>query len=155
MFVVGMIFGSPFLGYLSDRVLASRKKVLIGASGVNVLVWCIMIVFYRNLSLPALFGIFFLMGITTSSIVVIVFTTVKEFFPLEMAGTALGAANLFSFFGGVIFQPLIGYVLDMAGKIQEAYPPQAYRWAFWVFLGMNAVSLISVLFSKETISKTE
>lgn len=155
MFAVGMIFGSPFLGYLSDRVLASRKKVLIGASGVNVLVWCIMIVFYQNLSLPALFGIFFLMGITTSSIVVIVFTTVKEFFPLEMAGTALGTANLFSFFGGVIFQPLIGYVLDMAGKIQEAYPPHAYRWTFWVFLGMNTISLISVLFSRETISKTE
>jgi len=153
MIAVGMVFGSPLLGYLSDRVLTSRKKVLVGASFINVLVWCFMIVFYQDFSLHALFGVFFLMGITTSAIVVIVFTIVKELFPLEMAGTAIGAANLFSFFGGVIFQPLIGYVLDMTGKIQGAYPPHAYRCAFWVFLGMNSVSLISTFFSKETIGK--
>ncbi len=153
MIAVGMVFGSPLLGYLSDRVLTSRKKVLVGASGINVLVWCFMIVFYQDFSLPALFGVFFLMGITTSSIVVIVFTVVKELFPLEMAGTAIGTANLFSFFGGVIFQPLIGYVLDITGKSQGAYPPHAYRCAFWVFLGMNAISLISTFFSKETIGK--
>ncbi len=155
MIAVGMVFGSPFLGYLSDRILASRKKVLIGASCVNVLVWCIMTAFYKDFSIPALFGVFFLMGITTSSIVVIVFTAVKELFPLQMAGTAIGTANLFSFFGGVVFQPLIGYVLDMAGKIQGVYPPHAYQLAFWVFLGMNTVSLVSIIFSKETMGKGE
>jgi MFS family permease len=114
-----------------------------------------MTAFYKDFSIPALFGVFFLMGITTSSIVVIVFTAVKELFPLEMAGTAIGTANLFSFFGGVVFQPLIGYVLDMAGKIQGVYPPHAYQLAFWVFLGMNTVSLVSIIFSKETMGKGE
>jgi MFS family permease len=151
MIAVGMVVGGPFLGHLSDRILESRKKVLVGASAVNVFVWSIMIVFYHTFSLPALFGIFFLMGVTTSSIVVIVFTSVKELFPLEMAGTAIGTANLFGFFGGIVFQPLIGYVLDIAGKVQGAYPPYAYRWAFWVFLVMNAVSLVSIIFSKETL----
>lgn len=151
MVAIGMVVGGPFLGYLSDRVLESRKKVLVCASAVNVLVWCVMIVFLDSFSLPVLFGIFFLMGITTSSIVVIVFTTVKELFPLEIAGTALGTANLFGFFGGIIFQPLIGYILDCAGKVHGSYPPYAYRWTFWVFLGMNIVSLVSALFSKETI----
>ena len=153
MIAVGMVVGGPFLGHLSDRILESRKKMLVGASAVNVFVWCIMIVFYHTFSLPALFGIFFLMGVTTSSIVVIVFTSVKELFPLEMAGTAIGTANLFGFFGGIVFQPLIGYVLDIAGKVQGAYPPYAYRWAFWVFLAMNTVSLMSIIFSKETIRK--
>jgi MFS family permease len=153
MIAAGMVVGGPFLGHLSDRILESRKKVLVWASAVNVFVWCIMIVFYHTLSLPALFGIFFLMGITTSSIVVIAFTTVKELFPLEMAGTAIGTANLFGFFGGIVFQPLIGYVLDIAGKVQGAYPPYAYRWAFWIFLLMNTVSLMSIIFSKETIRK--
>lgn len=153
MIAVGMVVGGPFLGHLSDRILESRKKMLVGASAVNVFVWCIMIVFYHTFSLPALFGIFFLMGVTTSSIVVIVFTSVKELFPLDMAGTAIGTANLFGFFGGIVFQPLIGYVLDIAGKVQGAYPPYAYRWAFWVFLAMNTVSLMSIIFSKETIRK--
>ena len=152
MIAIGMVVGGPFLGHLSDRVLESRKRVLVGASAVNVFVWSIMIVFYETFSLPALFGIFFLMGITTSSIVVIVFTTVKELFPLEMAGTAIGTANLFGFFGGIVFQPLIGYILDIAGKIHGIYPSYAYQWTFWVFLGLNLISLISILFSKETIS---
>jgi len=152
MIAIGMVVGGPFLGHLSDRVLESRKRVLVGASAVNVFVWSVMIVFYETFSLPALFGIFFLMGITTSSIVVIVFTTVKELFPLEMAGTAIGTANLFGFFGGIVFQPLIGYILDIAGKIHGIYPSYAYQWTFWVFLGINLISLISILFSKETIS---
>jgi MFS family permease len=152
MIAIGMVVGGPFLGYLSDRVLESRKRVLVGASAVNIFVWSIMIGFFDTFSLPALFGIFFLMGITTSSIVVIVFTTVKELFPLEMAGTAIGTANLFGFFGGIVFQPLIGYILDIAGKIHGIYPSYAYQWTFWVFLGINLISLISILFSKETIS---
>jgi MFS family permease len=151
MIAIGMIVGGPFLGYLSDRVLESRKKVLVGASAVNVLVWCAMVVFLKDFSLPVLFGIFFLMGITTSSIVVIVFTTVKELFPLEMAGTAIGTANLFGFIGGIIFQPLIGYILDIFGKVHGSYQPHAYRWSFWIFLLINLISLISILFTKETI----
>lgn len=151
MIAVGMVVGGPFLGYLSDGVLESRKKVLVGASAVNVLVWCVMIVFVDTFSLPVLYGVFFLMGITTSSIVVIVFTTVKELFPLEIAGTAIGTANLFGFLGGIIFQPLIGYILDLAGKVHGAYPPYAYCWTFWVFLGMNLISFVSAFFSKETM----
>lgn len=154
MIAVGMVVGGPFLGYLSDRVLESRKKVLVCASAVNVLVWCVMVAFVDAFSLPVLYGLFFLMGITTSSIVVIVFTTVKELFPLEIAGTAIGTANLFGFFGGIIFQPLIGYILDLAGKVNGAYPPYAYRWTFWVFLGINLISLASAFFSKETMRRT-
>lgn len=155
MIAIGMVVGGPLLGYLSDKVLESRKKVLVAASVVNVLVWFAMVVFLDAFPLPVLFGIFFLMGITTSSIVVIVFTCVKELFPLEIAGTAVGTANLFSFCGGIIFQPLIGYILDAAGKIQGIYPAYAYRWAFWVFLGMNCVSLASILFSKETFGHSK
>lgn len=154
MIAVGMLVGGPFLGYLSDKILESRKKVLVGASAVNVLVWFIMIVFLDVFPLPVLFGIFFLMGIATSSIVVIIFTSVKELFPLEIAGTAIGTANLFGFCGGIVFQPVIGYILDISGKVQGIYPPYAYRWTFWIFLGINLVSLISILFLKETISHT-
>ncbi|MCX5808535.1 MAG: MFS transporter, partial [Proteobacteria bacterium] len=77
-----------------------------------------------------------------------------ELFPLQIAGTAIGAANLFSFFGGIVFQPLIGYILDNAGKIGDAYPPSAYRMALLVFLCINCLALIVSFFSKETLKKT-
>lgn len=154
MVAAGMVFGGPFLGYLSDKIVVSRKKVLVGASICNVIIWVIMAAFYNVIPVPALYAIFFVMGVTTSSIIVIAITNVKELFPLQIAGTAIGTANLFSFFGGIVFQPLIGYILDSAGKIGDAYPPSAYRKALLVFLFINCLALIVSFFTKETLKKT-
>jgi len=154
MIAVGMIFGGPFLGYLSDKIVVSRKKVLVGSSICNIIVWAIMVVFYNVIPVPALYAIFFVMGITTSSIIVVAITNVKELFPLQIAGTAIGTVNLFSLFGGIVFQPLIGYILDNAGKIGNIYPPSAYRKALLVFLFINCLALIVSFFSKETLKKT-
>ncbi len=153
MVAAGMVLGGPFLGYFSDKIVVSRKRVLVGASICNLVVWIVMAAFYRTLPIPGLYVIFFVMGITTSSIIVIAITNVKELFPLEIAGTAIGAANLFSFLGGIVFQPLIGYILDSAGKIGEAYPPGAYRIAILVFLSINCLALLCSFFVKETIRK--
>ena len=39
MVAVGLVVGSPLLGYLSDKVFKSRKKVLLGCSLVTALEW--------------------------------------------------------------------------------------------------------------------
>jgi len=63
------------------------------------------------------------MGTTISSVGTIAIVATKELFPPEIAGTSMGTMNVFSFIGGIIFQPLIGYILDKTGKIQGVYPP--------------------------------
>ena len=55
---------------------------------------------------------------SSAAIVVIGFTTTKELFPVEIAGTSVGTVNLFPFLGGAIFQPIVGRLLD-------AYPKAA------------------------------
>jgi sugar phosphate permease len=153
IFPLAIIVGSPFLGYLSDRVLVSRKLVLIGTSVLHAGCWLFLLSSYDSLSVPALYVLFFVMGIVAGSPGNVGFSNIKEVFPVNIAGTSIGAANLFAFFGGVLLQPLIGFVLDAAGKISGAYPPSAYRTAFIFFFVISLVSLVSVLFCKETLSR--
>ena len=100
MIAWGMIVGSPFLGYLSDRVLKSRKKPFIGCTSVLVLEMGILYLFPTSLTLPMLYMAFFVFAVCASSIVVIGFTATKELFPVEIAGTSVGPVNLFPVRGG-------------------------------------------------------
>lgn len=153
MVPLAIIVGSPFLGYLSDKILVSRKQVIVGSSVVHSLCWLILLVFHGSLSIPALYLLFFITGAASSAPGSVGFTATKELFSATIAGTSIGAANLFSFLGGMIFQPVIGYVLDKAGKVQGVYPPSAYKLAFWIFFITSLMSLLGALLSKETISR--
>ena len=153
IFPFAIMAGSPFLGYLSDRVLVSRKLVLIGTSVLHAACWLFLLSSYSSLSVPALYVLFFVMGIAAGSPGNVGYSNIKEVFPANIAGTSMGAVNLFAFFGGVVLQPVIGYVLDATGKIDGAYPPSAYRTAFIFFFVISLISLVSVLFSRETLSR--
>ncbi len=93
------------------------------------------------------------MGITISSVGTIAIVTAKELFPHEMAGTSMGATNLFPFVGAVIFQPLMGYVLDKGGKIGGMYTPLSYKILLWVLFITSIIALISIMQCRETFKK--
>lgn len=153
MIAIAMIFLSPVLGHFSDKTLMSRKKVLVSTSILNSICWLFMLIFYNNLSLLWLYIVFFIMGITISSVGTIAIVAVKEFFPQEIAGTSMGTMNIFPFIGGIMFQPLMGYVLDKTGKIQGIYQPSAYKIMLWIFFITSLLSLISIMFARETFKK--
>jgi sugar phosphate permease len=153
MIAFAMIFLSPVIGHLSDKTLMSRKKVLVGTSVLNCVCWLVMLLFYRTLPVPALYVLFFLMGVTVSSVGTIAIITTKELFPGEIAGTSMGTMNIFPFIGGIIFQPLMGYVLDSAGKTQGIYPPSAYRTIIWILFVTSLIALASIMRSKETLKQ--
>ncbi len=150
---IAIIVGSPLLGYLSDKVFGSRKIVLVGSSVLHCACWVVLLLYTDTVSVGWLCVILFLMGIAAGSPGNVGFANVKEVFPPSMAGTAIGAANLFAFLGGVVLQPLIGYVLDLTGRVGSAYPSSAYRTAFWVFFAASIIALVSVFFTKETLSQ--
>lgn len=153
MIAFAMILLSPVLGHMSDKTLSSRKKVLLYTSILNSLCWLTMLIFFEQLSILWLYVIFFIMGITISSVGTIAIVATKELFPQDMAGTSMGTMNVFPFIGGIIFQPLIGYILDKTGKIHGIYPASAYRYMLWLLFITSVFSLISIAFSKETIKK--
>jgi len=154
MFPIGVIIGSPFLGYLSDKVLMSRKKITVITSIFHSIFWLVMVVFFADLSITILYFLFFLMGIAVGSPGTVSLTSIKEQMPANIVGTSIGAVNMAGFMGTLFMQPLIGYILDLSGKNLQGYSASAYRSIFWVFFGVSCVALISIAFSKETLIKT-
>lgn len=91
------------------------------------------------------------LGIFSSAIVVIGFTTNKELFPVQMAGTATGLVNLFPFAGGAVFQPLLGYVLEQNTTVEGTFSVLAYQQAFMVLFVAGVLAFVASLFLKESM----
>ena len=151
MIAVGMIFGSPMLSVFSDRILKSRKKVMLISSLAVLIAMFFTMVFTDKLPLIALYAVFFVIGTFAAAVVVIAFTTTKELFPIEIAGTSVGAINLFPFAGGAVFQPMLGQILEKFSG-GDSYSVEGYRALFIACFVAAVVALAAISFMKETLS---
>lgn len=140
MIAVALIFGGPFLTYLSEKVFHSRKKVLVGCSIVNLLCWLLLLLVPSALPYPFLYTVFFFMGLTVGAVTPVVITATKELFPIEIAGISVGMVNIFPFLGGIISQPLIGLLLDLTRE-RGVRTPKAYQIVFLLFFIMSVAAL--------------
>jgi len=150
MIAWGMIIGSPFLGFLSDKVLKSRKKIFVLCTSGLAFLLLILSIFPSGLPHAALYVLFFIFSICASSIVVIGFTMTKELFPVEIAGTSVGTVNLFPFLGGAIFMPVLGKVLDAYPQSPAGYSLDAYSALLLILLITSLAALICTFMMKET-----
>ncbi len=151
MVAFSMILGAPFLGFLSDRVFESRKRVLVAGAVTLLLCLTALLAFHGRFSYGALCAVFFLMGLTSSAIGTIGVTAAKELFPNDIAGTAIGTLNVFPFAGGMVFQLSAGIILDGSGS--APYRPDAYIPVIYLFLAGAVVALVSALLVKETFKR--
>jgi sugar phosphate permease len=151
MIAVGMIVGSPLLSLLSDRVFMSRKIVVVMCSVLAVCLLSCLWLYPAALPGWALHVWFILFGISSSAVVVIAFTSTKELFPVEIAGTSVGTVNLFPFAGGAVFQPLMGRLLDWYPKTASGgYAVEAYSCVLLLLVGACVIALVASLLLKET-----
>ena len=151
MIAWGMIVGSPPLGFISDKLMKSRKKPFILCNLVLVIELAFLSIYPDGLPWIALYIFFFVFSICASSVVIFGFTIIKELFPVEIAGTSTGMVNLFPFLGGAIFMPLLGRVLDAYPKSDTgAYSIEAYSILIFILLGAAVLSLICTFLTKET-----
>jgi sugar phosphate permease len=151
MIAWGMIIGSPPLGFISDKLMKSRKKPFILCNLVLVIELVFLNIYPAGLPRIALYIFFFVFSISASSVVIFGFTIIKELFPVEIAGTSTGMVNLFPFLGGAIFMPLLGRVLDAYPKSDAGgYSIEAYSMLILILLGSSVLSLICTFLTKET-----
>ena len=151
MIAWGMIIGSPPLGFLSDRVMKSRKKPFILCNLLLVMILGLFSIYPIGLPHFILYILFFIFSICSSSVVIFGFTIIKELFPMEIAGTSTGLVNLFPFLGGAVFMPVLGRVLDAYPKSDTGgYSLEAYTMLIFILLGSSVLSLICTLLTKET-----
>ncbi|MCB2226752.1 MAG: MFS transporter [Desulfarculaceae bacterium] len=151
MIAVGMIIGSPLISWFSDKVMVSRKKVLIIATTLHLLLLLVLWLEPAGMNLGLLYLWFFLFSVCSSAIVVVAFTTTKELFPVAIAGTSTGLVNLFPFFGGAVMQPVSGWLLSLQGGPQGPYTPAMYGNLFLFWAACVVVALVAVCLAQDTL----
>jgi len=146
---IGMMIGSPIIGFLSDRILRSRKKTLMIFTIVYFLTWIPIAFITSGLSIPTLYLLSFILGFS-GGVLIIAFTSTKELFPLAITGIATSMVNIFPFVGGAVFQTVMGYLMDLVGKVGGVYPVEAYAMAFKFCFIAALISLVCSFITKET-----
>lgn len=140
---IGWAVGAPLAGYLSDW---TGRRVLPLVVGAILALICICVVLYwPGLSYVSLNIWLFLYGVFSAT-EIIVFVLAKEMSGAKLSGTVFAATNMIVTLGGVIFQPLVGKLLDMFGENALVSGEHVYRAADYQFaLSILPVSLLFVL----------
>lgn len=111
MIFVGMALGSP-LGAALSNTLKSRKKIMSGAAAASFLT-LLPVIYYPEIPLWAAGSILFLSGLFCGG-QILYFAVVREINPEHYSATAIGFTNALIMVSGIIFQPLLGAILDFA-----------------------------------------
>lgn len=145
---IGMIISCPIAGYISDKVLRSRRKVLIIGAVTYTIVWAVIwLMAGRVDSIEAYMAINFLFGFF-GGFFIVSYAQIKEMFPIAIVGTTTAALNIFPFAGGAILQQVTGLMLT-------DHSVSSYQ-GIWLFMLICMVIATAVAFlSKESTRSTE
>jgi MFS family permease len=150
--LIAWSFSSVAYGPLSERI-GRRKPLFIGGLVATLLLWSI-VVFVPGLPRGALVAL--LVGMSVfAGVFIINFAFAKESVPARLGGTVSGVANMGVMLGGMLMQPLVGFMLDRhwGGKMAEGvrlYDFAAWQWGFSLMIAWGIVSLILLAFTRET-----
>lgn len=106
---LGFSIGGITLGWFSDFI-KQRRPVIIGGSFLALITACILF-YVPNLSITHICILLFLLGVF-AGVEVITFAVSRESVANRFAGTAIAMTNFLTMLGGMIFQPVIGRLLD-------------------------------------------
>lgn len=146
---VGLIVGSPFIGWLSDRLERRTSLIVAGAAGYAVLLAALAAVPTMP---PAAVGAVLFGNAFLAGAFILAYTVVKEAHDTAASGVAGGATNTLGFLGAAVLPTLMGYALDafwtgetVAGS--RVYTLLGYRVAFGVaaVAGLFALACAVVL----------
>lgn len=157
MIYFGVAAGAPLSALLADYLQSYRKVLLTGALGALALFTVHL--YAVNLPFDYLYPMYFSIGVFSGS-QFLCFAAVCAGNCHGKTGTAAGIHNMMCMASGIIFQPLIGYLLDLNwdGKLIDNSPFYAtsdYNLALIVIPASLAIAATACLFMKETYKEKE
>jgi len=147
MVSVGFLSSAMLIGWLSDKVLKSRRRVIIAGEAILLFFWFSVVFFTSFLPFWSFYALCFLLGMGFAA-ADLYMAMAKEMFPVEMSGLTTASLNLSNFIGVAFFQVVLGFMLRNAA---EASAASAYSGVFMLCLAAVVLSLILALFTKETL----
>lgn len=143
---IGLIIGSPICGWISDRVLLSRKHVIIAGLAVMAGILIVLSLLSKDVWTFIIFALFFGFGFSSGA-GQIMYAHIKERMPLENAGSAMTGINFFTMMGGAFFLHGIGWAIN-AFYPGSVVGPEVLKWIF-AFFGVSLT--LTALFYRETV----
>jgi MFS family permease len=147
---LGMIVGSPLVGWWSDRVHQRVRPMHVGAWSALL---CVLVIMYApQLSVGVVALLFFLLGLSSAT-QVITYPLVAESNPAHLTGSAEGLTSMLIMAGGFV-QPLFGVVLAWGGAAHAGhYSAAQFQHAFWLLPAGFIISGLICLKLRETHAK--
>ncbi len=144
MLFLGWAVGAPLAGYISDQIGNRLMTLTIGA--VGSLLFIGLILFDQHLSYAQLNISMFFYGVFSAS-EIIVFIMAKEYSPMQqLSGTIFAVTNMIVSFGGVVFQPLVGKLLDWsADSASHHYMHHYSTHNYQIGLSILPLSMLGVV----------
>lgn len=154
---LGWVLAGPFLGAWSDRIrlrcMPMMLTIAINAMALSLIV--VLPIIHILLPLWLLYVLFFIVGASAGTHP-LVFALAKENFPDRIAGTVVAVINTLTMLGGLLFQPLIGFILDWSHGTLGAktavlqYAPSDFSKAMLVIPVCLILCLFVMSFIRET-----
>ncbi|MBN2689433.1 MAG: MFS transporter [Gammaproteobacteria bacterium] len=114
MVFAGWLIGAPINGWLSDATGSRRLPLFLG--GIFAAATIAFIIFDSSyLSVDSVRALLFMFGFF-SSVEIVCFALGRENNPTRVAATAVSFTNLLIMLGGMVFQPLLGEILDVTWR---------------------------------------
>ncbi|HET6488484.1 MAG TPA: MFS transporter [Syntrophales bacterium] len=145
---LGFIFFGSFSGFLSDRVLKSRKKIMLGALLGLFLCLSAFAWMPRETGILSMGALFLFTGIFagTGSIP---YTHLKELMPAELVATAMTTMNFFAILGMGVFTQGLGLFMG-AFYPGDVLSREAFASAFALCAALVLLAVILYAFTKES-----
>lgn len=152
MMFLGWAAGAPLIGWASDHIGRRRAPLMLGLVVCTATMSAILYV--PGLSIPTLMALCFLCGFGGASQIT-GFAAARENNPPGLSATAIGLVNGTVTGAGALFQPLLGWLLDLNWKGQMAagarlYDPGAYRVALSAIVVACVIGFLCTLAMRET-----
>lgn len=149
----GWILGGPVIGAISDHL--ERRKLPLMLTGALAAILLCVVFYFPGLTISQLYILLFIAGFCCGAHP-LCFALGKENNPLQISGTAVAITNMLIMMGGVIFQPVVGLLLDYHAGISSGligatnYSANDYTFAMSVVPAGVALGILLSLFLKET-----
>lgn len=152
LMLIGWALGAPLAGWVSDHIGRRRRPMLVAA--VVALASFTVMIYLPGLPLGAVRVLLFVNG-AASGAAVVCFATARENAPAQASGAAMAFINMAMTASGALFQPLVGWFLDLAwdGRTvggARLYSVEAYHTALLAFVGLGVLAIGVGLMMRET-----
>lgn len=151
LLLLGWALGAPGGGWLSDRL--RRRKAVVQAGCLLTLLTLLPLLYLPELPVWAMATLFLLTGLA-AGVMVISFAMARFYNPVEETGAALGLVNAAVTGTGAVFQPFIGFLLDLgwdgtSDRGVRLYDASTFGWAFSCLIVFLALALLLSLLLDE------